>query len=234
MVAAEAVQRAQAGDEVGDLRAGTGDPGLLLLRTRSDPFRHDRQDGQDRGGPGDDERPEPQVGESERDGGDEEGDDGADEEGDDLDDVGGLVGVLGGDGEDFAGLQVDVAGDGLEAAGGDLHAPAVRLGGVGLLEDAHTEPPRQGDRRDDHGERGDGDAELVEAAALHRVFDDEAERDREGGLPGLVEAHEEGAAGHRADVAAQRGAQDVGPGAGLLEVRSCHRGGGQSLRGCAG
>ena len=234
VVAAEAVQRAQADDQVGDLRARPRHPGLLFAGAGADPLGHHAQDRQDRDGSHDHQQAEPDVGQAQRDRRDQHRDQRADQQRHHLDDVGGLVGVLGGDGQHLAGLEVDVPGHRLEAAGRDPHPPAVRLGRVGLLQDAHPEPPRQRHGRDDHGQRGDRQGERAEAAVPHRVFDDQAERDGEGGLAGLVQAHEDGAPGHGADVAAQRGPEDVGPRAGPLRVRSCHRGGGQSLPGFAG
>ncbi len=234
VVAAEAVQRAQAGDEVGDLGARPRHPGLLLPCAGADAPGHHAQHGQDRDGSHDDEQAEPGVGQAQGDSRDQHRHQRADQQRHHLDDVGGLVGVLGGDGQHLAGLEVDVPGDRLEARARDPDPPAVRLGRVGLLQDPHPEPPGQRHGRDDDGQRRDGEAERLEAPVAHGVFDDQAERDGKGGLAGLVEAHEEGAPRHRADVAPQGGTEDAGPRAGPLGVRSGHRGGGQSLPGCAG
>ncbi len=234
MVAAESVQRAEAGDEVGDLRAGPGHPGLLFLGTGADPLGHHTQDRQDHHRSHDHQQSQPEVRQSQCDGRDQHRHHRADQQRHHLDDVGGRVGVLGGDGQHLAGLQIDVPVHRLESARRDLHPPAVRLGRVGLLQDAHAEPPRQGHGRDDHGQRADRHPERTGAPVLQGVLDDQAERDGEGGLARLVQAHEDGAPGHGTQVAAQGGAEDTGSLEGPVWVRSSHRGDRQSLRGFAG
>ena len=231
MVAAEPVQRAQAGDQVGDLGRGPRHPRLLFAGAGADPPGQHAEDREDRSGSRDHQRAQPDAADAERDRRDEHRDQRADQHRHDLDDVGGLVGVLGGDGQHLAGPEADVSRHRFQAGGGHLDPPPVCLGRICLLQHAHPEPPGQRHGRDQHCQRPDRPGKRAEPEVPQRVLDDQAERDGERRFGRLVHAHQHGAPRHRGHVAPQRDAQDVGSRTG---VRSCHRRGGQSLRGCAG